>query len=77
MAASNVLIAQERWLVFGRTSPYDTGTRACLREWALEMQRRVEADADAAKNVLFKKSSVVEAKYEGLRVVLRGEGKTL
>ena len=75
--SSSVLIAQERWLVFGRTPRYDTGTRACLREWALEMQRRVDADADAAKNMLFKKSSVVASTYEGLSVVMRGEGKIL
>ena len=51
---SNVLVAQERWLVFGRSSQYDKGTRACLLEWALEMQRRVDADADAAKNILLR-----------------------
>ena len=41
------------------------------------MQRRVQADAEAAKNVLFKKHCVVAGKYEGLRIAMSEEGKNL
>ena len=50
-ASSNVLIAQERWLVFGRTLPYDTRMRTCLRDWAAPHS----GGRGCRQNVLFKK----------------------
>ena len=75
--ASSLLIAKEKWLVFGRSSRYVAGTRVCLCEWAREMLRCVQVDVEAAPTVLIKRHCVVAGRYKGLRIAMSGEGMNL